>query len=140
MSRIIEKVEGNLRPASKTDKSKNSRITFKFYSHSMDDVVKRFNSVKPLSLDATEGLFKRGENAILDSISWEPGKMNFGSQGRYIYVDVKEVIPARLKTFEESRSSIIRDIQAELEKAWLTRLKERFPVVRNEEELNKIMQ
>ncbi len=140
MSRIIEKVEGNLRPASKTDKSKNSRITFKFYSHSMDDVVKRFNSVKPLSLDASEGLFKRGENAILDSLSWEPGKMNFGSQGRYIYVDVKEVIPARLKTFEESRSSIIRDIQAELEKSWLTRLKERFPVVRNEEELNKIMQ
>ena len=106
----------------------------------MDDVVKRFNSVKPLSLDASEGLFKRGENAILDSLSWEPGKMNFGSQGRYIYVDVKEVIPVRLKTFEESRSSIIRDIQAELEKSWLTRLKERFPVVRNEEELNKIMQ
>ena len=49
-------------------------------------------------------------------------------------------MPARLKSFEESRSSIIRDLQVELEKNWLIRLKERFPVVRNEEELNKIMQ
>jgi peptidyl-prolyl cis-trans isomerase SurA len=139
-SRIIEKVEGSLRPASKTDKLKNARISFKFYSHSMEDVVKRFNSVKPLSLEATEGLFKRGENAILDSLSWEVGKKNFESQGRQVYVDVKEVVPARLKSFDESRSSIIRDLQGELEKSWLIRLKERFPVVRNEEELNKIMQ
>ena len=140
VSRIIEKVEGNLRPASKTDKSKNARISFKFYSHSMEDVVKRFNSVKPLSLEASEGLFKRGENAILDSLSWEVGKKNFEAQGRHVFVDVKEVVPARLKSFEESRSSIIRDLQVELEKNWLIRLKERFPVVRNEEELNKIMQ
>ncbi len=140
VSRIIEKVEGNLRPASKTDKSKNARISFKFYSHSMEDVVKRFNSVKPLSLEASEGLFKRGENAILDSLSWEVGKKNFEAQGRHLFVDVKEVVPARLKSFEESRSSIIRDLQVELEKNWLIRLKERFPVVRNEEELNKIMQ
>ena len=140
VSRIIEKEEGNLRPASKTDKSKNARISFKFYSHSMEDVVKRFNSVKPLSLEASEGLFKRGENAILDSLSWEVGKKNFEAQGRHLFVDVKEVVPARLKSFEESRSSIIRDLQVELEKNWLIRLKERFPVVRNEEELNKIMQ
>ncbi len=140
VSRIIEKVEGNLRPASKTDKSKNARISFKFYSHSMEDVVKRFNSVKPLSLEASEGLFKRGENAILDSLSWEVGKKNFEAQGRHVFVDVREVVPARLKSFEESRSSIIRDLQVELEKNWLIRLKERFPVVRNEEELNKIMQ
>ena len=140
VSRIIEKVEGNLRPASKTDKSKNARISFKFYSHSMEDVVKRFTSVKPLSLEASEGLFKRGENAILDSLSWEVGKKNFEAQGRHVFVDVREVVPARLKSFEESRSSIIRDLQVELEKNWLIRLKERFPVVRNEEELNKIMQ
>lgn len=140
VSRIIEKVEGNLRPASKTDKSKNARISFKFYSHSMEDVVKRFNSVKPLSLEASEGLFKRGENAILDSLSWEVGKKNFEAQGRHLFVDIKEVVPARLKSFEESRSSIIRDLQVELEKNWLIRLKERFPVIRNEEELNKIMQ
>ncbi|MEY3855110.1 MAG: Peptidylprolyl isomerase, partial [Bacteroidota bacterium] len=139
VSRIIEKVEGNLRPASKTDKSKNARISFKFYSPSMEDVVKRFNSVKPLSLEASEGLFKRGENAILDSLSWEVGKKNFEAQGRHLFVDIKEVVPARLKSFEESRSSIIRDLQVELEKNWLIRLKERFPVVRNEEELNKIM-
>ena len=106
----------------------------------MEDVVKRFNSVKPLSLEASEGLFKRGENAILDSLSWEVGKKNFEAQGRHVFVDVKEVVPARLKSFEESRSSIIRDLQVELEKNWLIRLKERFPVVRNEEELNKIMQ
>lgn len=63
-----------MKSASKTDKTKNSRVSLKFYSQSMEDVVKRFNAIKPLSLLAEEGFFKRGENAILDSIPWEVGK------------------------------------------------------------------
>ena len=139
-TRIIEKLEGNLRSASKTDKSKNSRVSLKFYSQSMEDVVKRFNAIKPMSLLAEEGFFKRGENAILDSIPWEVGKKNFEKAGRYYFVDVKNIEKERLKSFAEARSSIIRNLQADLEQKWILNLKQSFPIIRQEDELNKIMQ
>jgi peptidyl-prolyl cis-trans isomerase SurA len=139
-TRIIEKLEGNLRSASKTDKTKNSRVSLKFYSQSMEDVVKRFNAIKPATLLAEEGFFKRGENAILDSIPWEVGKKNFGKAGRYYFVDIKNIEKERLKSFTEARSSIIRNLQTDLEQKWLLNLKQSFPIIRKEDELNKIMQ
>jgi len=139
-TRIIEKVEGTLKPVSKSDKAKNARIAIKFYSQSMDDVVKRFNAIKPQSLDAVEGYFVKGQNAYLDNISWEAGKQTKEINGRHIYVEISQVEPERLKSFDESRSSIIRELQAQLEKEWLTNLKQRYPVVLQSEELNRIMQ
>jgi len=139
-TRIIEKLEGNLKSASKTDKAKNSRVSLKFYSQSMEDVVKRFNAIKPSTLLAEEGFFKRGENAILDSLPWEVGKKNFEKAGRFYFVDVKNIEKERLKIFNEARSSIIRNLQADLEQKWLLNLKQSFPVIRQEDELNKIMQ
>lgn len=139
-TRIIEKLEGNLKSSSKTDKTKNSRVSFKFYSQSMEDVIKRFNAIKPLSLLAEEGFFKRGENWVLDSIPWELGKKNFEKAGRYYFVDVKNIEKERLKSFTEARSSIIRDLQVDLAQKWLLNLKQRFPIIRKEDELIKIMQ
>ncbi len=139
-TRIIEKVEGTLKPVSKTDKSKNARVAIKFYSQSMEDVVKRFNAIKPQSLVAEEGFFVKGQNSLLDGITWEVGKQTKELGGRYIYIEISQIEPERLKRFDESRSSIIRELQAQLEKDWLTNLKQRFPVLIQQEELNRIMQ
>ena len=106
----------------------------------MEDVVKRFNAIKPKSLLAEEGFFKRGENAILDSIPWVVGKRNFVKAGRNYFVDVKNIEKERLKSFTEARGSIIRNLQADLEQKWLLNLKQIFPIIRQEDELNKIMQ
>jgi len=139
-TRIVEKVEGTLKPVSKTDKAKNARVAIRFYSQSMEDVVKRFNAIKPQSLVAEEGLFIKGQNTILDGVSWEVGKQTKELAGRHIYIEISALEPERLKRFDESRSSIIRELQAQLEKDWLTNLKQRFPVVLQTEELNRIMQ
>ena len=139
-TRIIEKVEGTLKPVSKTDKAKNARVAIKFYSQSMEDVVKRFNAIKPQSLVAEEGLFIKGQNPFLDGVAWEVGKQTKEVEGRHIYIEISAIEPERLKRFDESRSSIIRELQAQLEKDWLTNLKQRFPVVLQTEELNRIMQ
>lgn len=139
-ARIIERVEGTLKPVSKTDKAKNARVAIKFYSQSMEDVVKRFNAIKPQSLVAEEGYFIKGQNPFLDGVAWEVGKQTKEVEGRHIYIEISAIEPERLKRFDESRSSIIRELQAQLEKDWLTNLKQRFPVVLQMEALNRIMQ
>ena len=139
-TRIIEKVEGTLKPISKSDKTKNARVAMRFFSQSMEDVVKRFNAIKPKSLEATEGYFVKGQEPLLDGIAWEVGKQTKDVNGRHVYIEITQIEPERLKRFDESRSSIIRELQAELERDWLTNLKQRFPVVLKTEELNRIMQ
>jgi peptidyl-prolyl cis-trans isomerase SurA len=139
-TRIIEKVEGTLKPLSKTDKAKNARIAIKFYSQSMEDVVKRFNAIKPKSLVAEEGFFVKGQNPLLDGIVWEIGKQTKEVAGRQVYIEITQLEPERLKRFDESRSLIIRELQANLEKEWLLNLKQRYPVVLQMDELNRIMQ
>jgi peptidyl-prolyl cis-trans isomerase SurA len=139
-TRIIEKVEGTLKPVSKTDKAKNARIAIKFFSQSMEDVMKRFNAIKPQSLEAEEAYFVKGQKAVLDELPWEPGKHTKELNGRHIYVEISQVEPERLKRFDESRSSIIRELQAQLANEWLTNLKQRYPVVLQSDELNRIMQ
>ena len=139
-TRIIEKVEGTLKPISKSDKTKNARVAMRFFSQSMEDVVKRFNAIKPQSLEATEGYFVKGQEPLLDGIAWEVGKNTKEVNGRHVYIEITQIEPERLKRFDESRSSIIRELQAQLERDWLTNLKQRFPVVLQTEELNRIMQ
>ncbi len=138
--RFIEKDEGKLVSASKTDKSKNARVSFRLFSQSMDDVVKRFNAIKPKSLEATEGYFKKGEIPVLDAQSWQVGKKNLEYEGRYVYLEIKKVEEQRVKTFDECRSGIIRDLQAQLDKEWLQKLKNKYPIVIQQEELQKLMQ
>lgn len=138
--RVIEKDEGKLVFASKTDKTKNARVSFRLFSQSMDDVVKRFNAIKPKSLEATEGFFKKGELPILDAQTWQVGKKNLEYEGRYVYLEIKKVEEQRVKSFDECRSSIIRDLQNQLDKEWIQKLRNKYPIVINQEELQKLMQ
>lgn len=137
-TQLMEKDESNLTPASKTEKSKNARVSFKFYSQSMDDVVKRFNAIKPGSLEAKEGYFLPGENSLMD-ISSEIGTKTIDQGNRKIVIEIKQKEPERLKSLDEARTIIIRNLQVELEKEWLTKLKNQYPAQIQFSELDALM-
>ena len=139
-TRIVEKVEGNLKPVSKSDKAKNARVSFRFFSQSMEDVVKRFNAVKPMTILAEEGMYLKGQQPLLDTMPWEVGKKTWELDGRQIYIEISRIEPQRLMRFDESRSSVIRGLQAQLERDWLAGLKQKYPVQMDQEELNRLMQ
>jgi peptidyl-prolyl cis-trans isomerase SurA len=137
--RIIQKDEADLKVASKTVKSKNARVSFRFFSSSMDDVVKRFNALKPESLEAKEGYFKKGVSAVMDGVEWSLGPKNYEAAGKFAFVEVKKVEPERSRSFEEARGLVIRALQEKLEKEWVAKLKQQYPVVINQVELEKLL-
>lgn len=137
-TQLIEKDESALVLASKTDKTKNARVTFKFFSQSMEDVVKRFNSIKPGSLEAKEGYFLPGENPFMD-VSAEMGARTIEQGTKKIYVEVKSKEVERLKNIDEARTQIIRNLQIELEKDWLNKLKKTYPAQIKYSELDELM-
>ncbi len=137
--RIIEKDDGKYKPVSKTDRSKNMRVGIKFFSNSMDDVVKRFNALKPGSLTAEERFFKKGDNDFLDSINWILGESNFEAKGRQVWVNIQKVEEPRAKTFKEARGQVIKEYQTVLFNNLINQLKAKYPVVLNQDELNRVL-
>jgi peptidyl-prolyl cis-trans isomerase SurA len=120
-------------------KQKNQRVTFKVYSSSNKALEKVMNANAPLTLQVAEGLFQKGDNEFVDKVEWKEGEYTFESNGRIIYVVIKNVEEPRLKTLEESRGLAISDYQTYLEKEWIERLRKNYPVVINEAEVQKLI-
>lgn len=137
--RIIEKDDGKYKPVSKTERTKNMRAGVKFYSNSMEDVVKRFNALKPGSLTAEERYFKKGENEYMDNINWVVGESNAESKGRQVWLNIQKVEEPRAKTFREARGQVMKDYQKVLFDNWINQLKSKYPIDINQEEIKRIL-
>jgi peptidyl-prolyl cis-trans isomerase SurA len=139
VTKIIEKDDGKYKPTSKTDRSKNMRVGIKFFSNSMEDVVKKYNALKPGSLTAEEHFFKKGDNEFVDATPWTVGEVSSENKGRQVFINIQKVEEPRPKTFREARGQVIADYQKTLFDSWLNQLKTKYPVVVNKEEVNRIM-
>ncbi|MEA5458949.1 peptidylprolyl isomerase [Arcicella sp. LKC2W] len=137
--RIIEKDDGKYKPVSKTERSKNMRAGVKFFSNSMEDVVKRFNALKPGSLTAEERYFKKGENEYLDNANWVVGESNSENKGRHVWLNIQKVEEPRAKTFKEARGQVMKDYQKVLFDNWINQLKSKYPIDINQEEIKRIL-
>ncbi|KAA9346376.1 peptidylprolyl isomerase [Larkinella humicola] len=139
--RIMEKDYGKFRPGPTTGPGKNEkarRVTFQLFSTSKKDVEKILNAKQPGAVKLTEGIFAKGANPFLDAVAWQPGTTTIRRDGKVALVKIDQIDPPRLKTFDEARGAVINDYQAVLEKQWLDRLKQQYPVQMNEEEVRKL--
>ncbi|WAC09393.1 peptidylprolyl isomerase [Dyadobacter pollutisoli] len=133
--RIIEKDYGSFRPTAEPER--NRRVGFQFYSESRKDVEKVYNSETGKTVMIQDGYFTR-ENPQFSKFKWQTGEQSVTSDNMVFWTNVRKIEPARGKTFAEARGSVINDYQKELEKQWLARLQQKFPVKVNPQELDKI--
>jgi len=138
MTRVVEIDESKFKPASKTDRDKNRRVGFVFFSNSKQDIARRLNQQKPNNLRITEGFFRKGDDKLLDAVPWKLGRQTLERGGRAIQIEIERLDPARPKAFAEARGSVINAYQADLEKQWIASLRRQFPVALNETEVKKL--
>ncbi|GAB3809159.1 hypothetical protein GCM10028819_49850 [Spirosoma humi] len=149
LNRIMEKDFQGARPGATKDAQRN--IAFQYFSNSKDDIAKVINSrsgapttTTPRFTDSpaviiTTGLFARGENPYLDSVTdWKVGATSFRRDNKAISVAIERIEPARVKTFAEARGTVINEYQATLEKQWLAQLRQSYPVKVNDDEIRKL--
>jgi len=84
--------------------------------------LKRFKSIQPFRL------YERKDSKVIDRINWTAGLQQVELDGQFYLVEVKRLVAPGIKSFEESRSSVISDYQDSLEKEWLTELRKKFTV------------
>ncbi|MDJ1482146.1 peptidylprolyl isomerase [Cytophagaceae bacterium YF14B1] len=128
ITQLIIRDFGSSTPASRTDAKRNSRVAFAMVSNDKSVLERQLNAKKPLSIEITEGIFQKGDNAVLDQITWKPGTYTINNNGRVVYIEIVSVEEPRVKTFEEARGQLISDYQSYLEKDWLNSLRQKFPI------------
>jgi peptidyl-prolyl cis-trans isomerase SurA len=139
-NRISTRSEGKKVPKyTDAEKERARTVLFAFYSTSKKALEAQFNEKAALSLQITDGLFQKGEQAVLDSLEWKPGTYTVNKEGRINYIVITKIEAPRNKTFEEARGLAISDYQTYLEKEWIAELKKKYPVVTYEEELQKLI-
>ena len=94
--------------------------------------------------DKQNVIFTKGTYKIDDPILPSNFKVKKGVSKAYKHneafhvIDVKSVLPAGIKTFEEAKGNVINDYQAEIEANWINNLHKRFKIEVNQEALDAI--
>ncbi len=109
---------------------------------SMTLLLSKFNIDRGVSEKVTyeEGTFAKGDNEIVDAIEWNEGiSRTFENEdGTVTFVLVEDIIKPSPKPLEECRGFVISDYNDELEKKWVTSLKEKYPIKINKEVLKSL--
>lgn len=90
-----------------------------------------------LVLFSEEELIK-GEDIFPKDFSTEKGGITVIEEENLMTLFMtKEIVPSRIKTFEETKGAVINDFQESIEKQWLDQLKTKYSIKINEKTLKK---
>lgn len=118
----------------------NKPSVLRLLSNSPSALEPIFGAKDPLSLQVVEGPFERGDNPVVDAVSWAPGRYRLQQDGRSFLVVVEAVLPPGPKSLEEVRGQAISDYQNHLEQEWVARLREKYEVRVNDKEFEKLLE
>ncbi len=92
-------------------------------------IMEQLNVDSQLNCSIEGDKFQRGDNEIIDNLTWETGVFNIPSEGDKLkFVNIKEVIQPMPKTLSECKGLVTADYQKYLEQEWLKELRAKYPV------------
>lgn len=128
-----ERVDATLYTFSTADQAASFRKQVNKGKKSITDIVNELNKDDATNVSMRNGRFSKGDNEIIDGITWTKGFSNeVMHDGKYVIVDVKEVIQPQPKQLDEAKGLITADYQNYLEKTWIAELRSKYPVKVNE--------
>lgn len=102
-------------------------------------IKKEVNTSETNKVLFTEQIVEKDVDDLAGKFSGKSGEIISTTEDNYItLIKVIEVIPSRIKTFEETKGKVINDFQEDLEKQWLNELRGKYSVELNEKILKKI--
>jgi peptidyl-prolyl cis-trans isomerase SurA len=131
LRKFYEQTKGNYRAGERV----HARI-LSTDKKSFDQVVQRLASGDSLRKDEVKKLkvshgwhnFEKGENKTIDKVSWSLGPHAVENEGGYYLVEIDNLVPPGLKSFQDARTQVTSAYQEQVEKAWVAGLKEKYPV------------
>lgn len=83
--------------------------------------------------------YEKGSDAITDKLTWEVGSQTLLSEENinYMYF-VSDIKPSQAKKLNEARGLYVADYQSYLETKWILKLREKYTIEVNQDELSRI--
>ncbi len=105
-------------------------------------ITTKLNNNKTNSkVSVIEGKYEKGQYDVVDNAGWQAGvtapKMLADSS--YQFVRITRIASPEPKSLKEAKGFIISDYQEYLEKSWLTELRQKYPIVVNEQVLKGLV-
>jgi len=106
------------------------------------DIARLLDEDSIHSVKIIPGKFEKGDNPVIDQVEWKAGnivEIPSDVENLTSIVKIKEVLPPQPKEFNEARGIATADYQNYLEKEWVKKLKEKYPVQINQEVLQELI-
>ncbi len=106
-----------------------------------EKVLSKVNTADAEILSATTKTYEKGQNKVVDGLTWKKGSMSENAiEGETVsFVKIESVVKPQPKSFQDARGYVIADYQNFLEKQWIGDLKKAYKVKTNQEVLNKLI-
>jgi peptidyl-prolyl cis-trans isomerase SurA len=103
------------------------------------EIKQALNSGKELEVIEKEGIYEEGSTLLPKNLQDKKGVTSITQDGEYFYVsNIKNIIPAGQKSFEECEGKVINDYQQYLEENWVSDLKKEFTIKVNQDVFEQV--
>jgi len=102
-------------------------------------IYRIINADNPLSVNITRGKYEKGQNQIIDNVKWKAGVYNLPkTKGKESFVKIYKILAPGPKQLKEIMGIATSDYQNYLEDNWIEELRKKYPVVVNQQDVNKL--
>lgn len=108
------------------------------FSQWADQLRKTFNNDSIIRIRVEKGIFKKGDNAVIDKMVFKKDTTVTSLQDYPIDAVFGKLLKKGPEEYQDVRALVVADYQEELEKAWVEDLRKRYSVVVNKEVLQTV--
>jgi peptidyl-prolyl cis-trans isomerase SurA len=108
------------------------------FSQWADQLRKTFNNDSIIRIRVEKGIFKKGDNAVIDKMVFKKDTTVTSLQDYPIDAVYGKLLKKGPEEYQDVRALVVADYQEELEKAWVEDLRKRYSVVVNKEVLQTV--
>jgi peptidyl-prolyl cis-trans isomerase SurA len=101
-------------------------------------MIKKFITKHDTLLTVTSGTWTRGDDRLLDSLTWKAGQYSISGETSVSLIVIKNVNPPVPLPFSEVQGEMMTGYQEELDRNWIEQLKKRFTVKINNNILEEV--
>ena len=105
----------------------------------LEDIKNLVNTNGDVQVLFTAEIMDSSHQALPDDFEFKKGiSQIYKHHDAFVIVEVKDVLPKRLKSFEEAKGQVISDYQVVKENKWLDALRTKYKIEVNQESLSKV--
>ncbi|EDM43162.1 possible peptidyl-prolyl cis-trans isomerase [unidentified eubacterium SCB49] len=105
----------------------------------IQEIKEALNQNDKISIIASSGKYEEDDQSLPENFVIEKGVSKpYEQHGNFVIVNVKDIIPSRVKLYDEVKGGVISDYQKQVEKEWMESLRDKHKVEVNKKTLNKV--